>query len=130
VRFLAEEQYFSKLHSVETGSEAHPAYHAIGKGALSPGVKRLGCEADHSLPHSAEVQNGGVITPFLINLHEAVVKLFSTWKTSYPSLKLIVFILRTENPELFSLQIICGDFSVCVNRCDTFILAPKQKFNV
>jgi hypothetical protein len=32
-------------------------------GALSPGVKRQGHEADHSPPASAEVENGGAITP-------------------------------------------------------------------
>jgi hypothetical protein len=30
-------------------------------GAVSPGVKRLGSEADHSPPTSAEVKNGGAI---------------------------------------------------------------------
>jgi hypothetical protein len=34
-------------------------------GALSPGVKRQGREADHSLPSSAEVKNGGAISPLL-----------------------------------------------------------------
>jgi hypothetical protein len=29
----------------------------VGTGALSPGVKRLECEADHSLPSSFEVKN-------------------------------------------------------------------------
>jgi hypothetical protein len=32
-------------------------------GALSPGVKRLRREADHSPPSSAEVKNGGAIPP-------------------------------------------------------------------
>jgi hypothetical protein len=32
-------------------------------GALSPGVKRQGREADHSPPFSAEVKNGGAIPP-------------------------------------------------------------------
>jgi hypothetical protein len=31
--------------------------------ALSPGVKRPGCEADRSSPTSAEVKNGGAIHP-------------------------------------------------------------------
>jgi hypothetical protein len=31
--------------------------------AASPGVKRLGREADHSPPSSAEVKNGGAIPP-------------------------------------------------------------------
>jgi hypothetical protein len=33
------------------------------RGALSPGVKRPGREADHSPPSSAEVKNGGAIPP-------------------------------------------------------------------
>jgi hypothetical protein len=32
-------------------------------GAISPGVKRLGSEADHSLPISAEIKNAGAISP-------------------------------------------------------------------
>jgi hypothetical protein len=32
-------------------------------GAISPGVKRPGSEADHSSPSSAEVKNGGAIPP-------------------------------------------------------------------
>jgi hypothetical protein len=31
--------------------------------AISPGLKRLVCEADHSPPSSAEVRNGGAIPP-------------------------------------------------------------------
>jgi hypothetical protein len=34
-------------------------------GGLSVGVKRLGREADHSHPSSAEVKNGGAIPPLL-----------------------------------------------------------------
>jgi hypothetical protein len=32
-------------------------------GALSPGVKQQGHEADHSPPSNAEVKNGGAIPP-------------------------------------------------------------------
>jgi hypothetical protein len=32
-------------------------------GTISPGVKRPGREADHSLPSSAKVKNGGAIPP-------------------------------------------------------------------
>jgi hypothetical protein len=52
VKFLAGARDFSRLHSVKTGSGAHPAFHL---GALSRGVKQPGCEADHSPPSSAEV---------------------------------------------------------------------------
>jgi hypothetical protein len=33
------------------------------RGALFPGVKRLGREADHSPPSSSEVKNGGAVPP-------------------------------------------------------------------
>jgi hypothetical protein len=42
-------------------------------GALSPGVKRLGREADHSPPSSAEVKNDGAIPtlPHMSSRHSA-----------------------------------------------------------
>jgi hypothetical protein len=52
-------QVFSLLHSVQTGSGAHPASYP-----MCTGVKRLGREADHLNPSSAEVKNGGAIPPF------------------------------------------------------------------
>jgi hypothetical protein len=54
-------QEFSILHLVQTGSWVHPTCYPIGTGALSPGVKRLGREADRSPPSSTEVENGGAI---------------------------------------------------------------------
>jgi hypothetical protein len=36
-----------------------------GLGALSPGIKRQGFEADHSAPSNAQVKNGGAITSLL-----------------------------------------------------------------
>jgi hypothetical protein len=47
--------YMSRRHRVQTGSGAHPDSYPIGTGGLSLGVKRLGREADHSPPFSAEV---------------------------------------------------------------------------
>jgi hypothetical protein len=41
------------LHVVQTGSGAHPASYPMGNGAVSPKIKRLGREADHSPPTSA-----------------------------------------------------------------------------
>jgi hypothetical protein len=58
-----QDKTFSLLHSVQTGTQAHPASYPIGTGAISPGVKRPGREADHSPPSSAEVNNGGAIPP-------------------------------------------------------------------
>jgi len=48
---------FVCLFSVQTGSGAHPASNQWIPGALSPGVKRPGREADHSPSSSAEMKN-------------------------------------------------------------------------
>jgi hypothetical protein len=40
----------------QTGLEVHPTSYPMGTGALPPGVKRQGREADHSPPASAEVK--------------------------------------------------------------------------
>jgi hypothetical protein len=53
----------SLLHSVQTSSGAHAASYTMSTGGSFPGVKRLGHEADHSPPASAEVKNDGVIPP-------------------------------------------------------------------
>jgi hypothetical protein len=45
------------------GPTQHPIYWVPD--ALSPRVKRPGREADHSLPSSAEVKDGGAIPPLL-----------------------------------------------------------------
>jgi hypothetical protein len=57
VRFKSQWcQELSPLHIVQTGSGVHSTSYPMGTGALSPGVKRQGLEADHSLPTSAEVK--------------------------------------------------------------------------
>jgi hypothetical protein len=49
---------FSSIFCVQTGSGAHPASCPLSTGGLSPGVKeRLGRDANHSPPSSAEVVN-------------------------------------------------------------------------
>jgi hypothetical protein len=53
-------QDFSLLHSVQTGSGAHPASYLMGTGDSFPEVKQLGREA-HSPPLSADVKSGGAI---------------------------------------------------------------------
>jgi hypothetical protein len=55
----------SLLHSVQTNSGAHPASYPMGTGGVLLGDKVAGCEADHSPPTNAEVQNGGAIPPLL-----------------------------------------------------------------
>jgi hypothetical protein len=44
------------LHVVQIGSGVHTASYTVGTGALSPGIKRPGCEADHSPATSGEVK--------------------------------------------------------------------------
>jgi hypothetical protein len=55
-------QEFSLLYVVQTGSGIHPTSYPMVPGALSPGVKRPGCEADLSPPNSAEVKNMWIYT--------------------------------------------------------------------
>jgi hypothetical protein len=62
VRFPAGTRDFSLLHSVQTGSGAHPASYIMGTGGYFP-VKLPWREADHSPRSNAEVNNGGAIPP-------------------------------------------------------------------
>jgi hypothetical protein len=55
-------QEFPLLHVVQTGSGAHPASYTMGNGALCPGLKRPGREADHSPSTSAEVKKMWIYT--------------------------------------------------------------------
>ena len=64
---------YSVLHSVHTGSGAHPTSCPMGAGSVSQGVKRPGREADRSHPSSAEVKNGGAIPPLPIRLDGVVI---------------------------------------------------------
>jgi hypothetical protein len=58
VRFPAEAKDFSSNLCVQTGSGAHAASCTLGTGVPFPGTKaRPGCDADHSAPSSAEVEN-------------------------------------------------------------------------
>lgn len=45
-------------HSTQTGRKAHPNSYQYVPGDVSTGEKRLGSEADHSAPSTAEVKNG------------------------------------------------------------------------
>jgi hypothetical protein len=51
------------IHNVHTGNGAHADSCSVGTGAISPGVKRKVCEANHSTPCSAEVKNFEAIPP-------------------------------------------------------------------
>jgi hypothetical protein len=58
VRSPAEAKDFSSSLCVQTGSGAHPASCTMGTVGPFPGGKaRPGCDADHSPPSSAEVEN-------------------------------------------------------------------------
>jgi hypothetical protein len=58
VRSPAGAEDFSCSLCVQTGSGAHPASCSVGTGGPFPGSKaRLGRDADHSPPSSAEVVN-------------------------------------------------------------------------
>jgi hypothetical protein len=46
------------------GSGAHPASYPMVPGALSPGLKQQGREADHSPPTSAEVKKMWITPPY------------------------------------------------------------------
>jgi hypothetical protein len=50
------------LHSLQTGSGAHPDSFPMGTEALSPGVKRPGRDADYSPPTSAENKKTWIYT--------------------------------------------------------------------
>jgi hypothetical protein len=56
VRFPEGAGNFYLHHRVQNGSGAHPASYSRGTRGSFPGVKRLGREADHSPPSSAEVK--------------------------------------------------------------------------
>jgi hypothetical protein len=62
------------LHSIESrpalGSTQPPTQWVPR--ALSPGIKRPGCEAGNSLPSTAEVENGGSILTLPVCLHGVV----------------------------------------------------------
>jgi hypothetical protein len=52
------ERIYPLASCVQTGSGAHPAFYTMGTGGPFLGAKaRLGRDADHSSPSSAEVEN-------------------------------------------------------------------------
>jgi hypothetical protein len=53
---------FFLLHIIQTGYGARPTSCPMGARGSSPGVKRLGREADHSPPSSIEVKNNWIYT--------------------------------------------------------------------
>jgi hypothetical protein len=63
VRFPAGEGYFPFLHRAQIDSGGDWVSIQRVQEALSPEVKKLGCEAGHPPPSSVEVKNGGAIPP-------------------------------------------------------------------
>jgi hypothetical protein len=56
--FLTGAKDFSDLHSIQTGSGAHPASYPVGtRGLIPQGVEQMECEPDHSPPSSTKVRN-------------------------------------------------------------------------
>jgi len=49
--------FYRRHHCSHTDSGTHPASYPTDTGDISPGAKRLGYEADHLTPYSAEVNN-------------------------------------------------------------------------
>jgi hypothetical protein len=66
------------LHSIQIGSDAHPASYPMGTEGFSPGVKQPGREANNSPPSSTEVKNGGAIPPLPICHHGVMLNKLST----------------------------------------------------
>jgi hypothetical protein len=59
VRFSIEGKHPQLLDRLCGATTLNP----MGKGGYFPGVKRPGCEADHSPPSSDEVENGEAVSP-------------------------------------------------------------------
>jgi hypothetical protein len=55
--------FFSLCQCVKISSRADPASYSMGTGALIPGIKWLGCEADHSPPLVPRLRMDGTIHP-------------------------------------------------------------------
>jgi hypothetical protein len=53
---------FSLLHIVQTGSGVYPNSYNMSTRGYFPGVKRQGCDADHSPPTSAEFKKMWIYT--------------------------------------------------------------------
>jgi hypothetical protein len=57
-------QFDSRQGQVIFSPIVHPPSYTIGNGAISPGVKRQGREANHSPLHNVEISNDGAMPPF------------------------------------------------------------------
>jgi hypothetical protein len=62
---MAEGSRISLLHFLQTASGVHPTSYPMGTGALSPGIKLPGYEADHSPSATAEAKKMWIYTSTL-----------------------------------------------------------------
>jgi hypothetical protein len=109
VLFLAKAQMF--LYSTEFIPAPRPIQWVLG--ALTPGVRRLVRETDHSPPYMTEVKNDGAVPPLLLK---------STWH--------ITNLIKHRNN--FNLAIYrIGFLKLCrlFNLCTTFFLTLITELN-
>jgi hypothetical protein len=70
VRHPVRPKDFSLLHTVQTGSGAHPTFYQMGTmGSFHMDKASAGSEADNSAPSGTEVKNGGSIPPLPIRFY-------------------------------------------------------------
>jgi hypothetical protein len=62
----------SKVRDFSLCHNTQPLQHVLGGGALSFGIKQLGCETDHSPPSSADIKNVWSYISTLERLHDIV----------------------------------------------------------
>jgi hypothetical protein len=67
------DEIFFLLYRVQTGSGAHPASYTVSTGSYFPVDTVAGCEANHSIPSSAEVKNAWSHTSTPSMSHHGVV---------------------------------------------------------
>lgn len=72
--------YKKKKKKVQNGPAAHTASHFVGTGALPPGKTRLGCEAGHIPPTSAEGKNGCIHMSSAVYAFMAYIRVDLTFK--------------------------------------------------
>jgi hypothetical protein len=63
---------YNSQNIIFDSTDVHPTSYPMGTGTLSPGVKRPGCEDDHSLPSSVDIKNGGAKPPLPTCFHGVV----------------------------------------------------------
>jgi hypothetical protein len=83
VQFLPGARDFSLLCSIRTDSGAHPAPYPVGTGALLTVVQWQACDADHSLPSSAEVKMVELYLHSPICVHDIVLNYIIKYRDNF-----------------------------------------------